>query len=185
MNKHIEIEFRSLLDENKYNELLRVLKDKARDLGEDDKDVYFFIMPDRLLKVTDNVSQGTAKITIKLTRIGQGSDFEEIEYLIDPQDIQKAVKLFRLLDVTDEVQHAFQKRHNFEYKDVELAIKHSDAWGYHAELEIMIGDQRDKASAEEKIKKVAEELGLQLMNEEELRAFTEQKDKEYEKRQGG
>ena len=40
--RNIEIEFRSIFDENRYNELRRFLDEKAQLLGEDDKDVFFF-----------------------------------------------------------------------------------------------------------------------------------------------
>ena len=41
--KNIEIEFRARFNPDKYEELEKFLNDKAEDLGEDDKDVYFFL----------------------------------------------------------------------------------------------------------------------------------------------
>ena len=76
---NIEVEFRSMFDKNKYNKLAKFLNANAEDLGKDDKDVYFFIFPDKLLKVVNNISQKTAKLVMKLTKIGHGNAFEEIE----------------------------------------------------------------------------------------------------------
>jgi len=44
MNKkiQIEVELRSMFNESKYNELAEFFRTNAKDLGEDDKDVYFF-----------------------------------------------------------------------------------------------------------------------------------------------
>lgn len=47
--------------------------------------------------------------------------------------------MFINLGFTD-IQNTFQKRHNFIYKEVELALKFSDTWGYHLELEVVVND---------------------------------------------
>lgn len=176
--KQIEVEFRSMFDLKKYKKIKNFLEKYAQDLGEDDKDVYFFILPDKLLKVVNEVSKKTAKIVLKLNKIGKGSDFEEIEIPINPQDIEKAVKLFKLLGFS-EIQNSFQKRHNYNYKGVDLALKYSEVWGYHLELEMVVNSIKEKKKAEEKIKKVAQELGVKLMTDEELRDFTSRVDQEY------
>lgn len=46
--KQIEIEMRAMFDKNKYEELKSFLDSNAVDLGQDDKDVYFYIFPDKL-----------------------------------------------------------------------------------------------------------------------------------------
>jgi len=178
---NIEVEFRSRFSKNKYLSLKRFLDLKAKNLGKDDKDVYFFIMPDKLLKVVNNISKKTAKIVLKLNKIGKGSDFEELEILIDPKTLENWVTLFTHLGFHN-MMHTYQKRQNYEYKGIEIALKWSEVWGYHLELEILIKDKKQKASVETKIKKVAQELGLQLMTDKELSRFTAKKEKEYKKR---
>lgn len=150
----------------------------ARDFGEDNKDVYFFLLPDKLLKVVNNVSKKTAKIVLKLTKIGRGSDFEEIEVPINQSDFEKTAKMFMALHRGD-VMHSFQKRHNYLYKGVDLALKWSELWGYHLELEVVIHDKNKKQFAEKKILSVAEELGVKIMDDRELREFTTRKEREY------
>jgi len=66
-------------------------------------------------------------------------------------------------------------------KGVEIALKYSDHWGYHLELEIMINDTIKKMEAEQKIKAIAQELNVHLMNENELRDFTQKVEKDYKK----
>lgn len=180
-DKQIEIELRSVFDEKKHNELKEFLGKNAEDLGEDDKDVFFFLLPDKITKATHNVSKKTAKIVIKLNRIGRGtSDFEEIEIPINPSDFDKAVKLFSALPF-DQIQNSYQKRHNYLLDGVEIALKWTESWGYHMELEIVVDNVAKREEAENKIRKVAEKLGVQIMSEEELKDFTKKIDENYKK----
>jgi len=186
MNKktdsQIEIEFRSMFGRKKYDKLKRSLDRNAQDLGEDDKDVWFFIMNDKLLKVVNNVSQKNAKLVLKLNKIGKSSDFEEIEIPISQAEVEKAVKMFTGLGVTNNIVHSFQKRHNYLYKGVRLALKYSEVWGYHLELEIVINDKSEKEKAEEQIQAVADELKVKLMTDEELAEFTRKAEEKYRKK---
>lgn len=174
----IEVELRSLLDEKKYDELKKFFQNNAEDLGADDKDVFFFILPDKLVKVVNNISKKNAKIVLKLTKIGKGSGFEEVEIPIDREYVDKAVRFFTGLGF-NEIQQSFQKRHNYLFKEVEFSLKYSDAWGYHLELEKMVRDQKEIVFAEKEMHQIAAELGINLMSDNELAEFTAKKDKEY------
>lgn len=169
--KQIEIELCLMFSEQKLNSLKKFPDDKAKYLGQDDKDVHFYIFPNKLLKVTDNVSKNSAKLTFKLNRIGQGSDFEEIEFPIQRNNISKAVKMFNSLEMTDNIIHSFQLRHNYTYKGVELALKYSSEWRHHLELEMVVEEKSEKELAEKKIHSVVNELGVKIISEEELRKF--------------
>ena len=173
----IEIEFRSRFAKEKYTKLKRFLDKKAELLGPDDKDVYFFTFPDKLLKVVDNVSKDNAKIVLKMNRIGNGSNFEEFEIPISRHDVKKTVKVFKLLGFT-KLMMTPQKRINYLYKGVELALKYSTVWGYHLELEVLIKNIKQKATVELKIRAVADELEVKLMSEEELKNFVDSIDRE-------
>jgi len=140
MKKQIEIEFRALLTKDKYDNLKDFLNTNSKNLGEDNKDVYFFILPDKLVKIVNNIS--------------------------------KKSEILTLLNFTDNIMHFYQKRHNYLYKGVEIALKYSDIWGYHAELEIVIDDKSKKSKAESKIKKIANELNIKLMSNKKLIKFT-------------
>lgn len=181
LTKKIEIEFRSIFDKNRYDELKNFLDINAQNFGEDDKDVFFFIMPDKLIKVVNNISKNNAKLVLKLNKIGDGSNFEEIETPILQSNFDEMVKLFTNLAITDNIMRSFQKRQNYFYKGVELALKYSDVWGYHMELEIVINDIKNKKIAEKKIKEIASELGIQLMTDQKLIEFTKNAEKKYKK----
>lgn len=176
--KQIEVEYRALLSEEKYRSLIEFLKINAEDLGEDDKRVHFFVFPDKLLKVTHNISQKSAKVTLKLNRIGQGAMFKEIEVPIAEADVESMAELFKSFGF-EHLLEPIVKRHNFLYKGVELAIKFSESWQYHAELEVMISDPSEHAAAEEEIRAVAGELGIQILTEPELAVLVEKIESDY------
>jgi len=179
MDKKIEIEFRGLLAKSKHDYLKKFLDSHAKDLGQDDKDVYFFILPDKLVKVVNNVSKKDAALVMKLSKIGKGADFEEIEIPIPLKSVNDAVKFLTSLNITDNIMHSYQKRHNYIYKGVEIALKYSDIWKYHIELEIVVDDKSKKQKAENKIKKIADELGVKLMTDQELVEFTKKVEESY------
>lgn len=77
--------------------------------------------------------------------------------------------------------HSFQKRHDYLYRGVDLALKYSDIWKHHLELEVMIDNQKKKAKAEKGIQEVADELGVRLMTDQELADFTRKAEKKYQK----
>ena len=171
-SKNIEVELRSRFSKEKYDELLSFLENNAKHLGTDDKRVWFFVMPDKLLKVTHNISKKNGKITLKLTKIGYGSSFEGIEFLISEDDVEKAVKLFTNLGH----EYLFEPtilRRDFEYKGIEFAIKYSKTWGYHLEMEVLLDSTDKEKEAEDYIREVAKELDIHIMTEQELREFTE------------
>ena len=178
----IEIEFRARFGEQTYRKLRKFLSAHAEDLGEDNRDAYFFLLPDRMLKVAHDVSKKEARIVLKLNKIGRGSDFEEIEVPIAEKYFERAAELLRALGFG--AMRSYQKRHNYRYKGVEIALKYSDNWGYHLELEVMISNLKQKCAAEQKIRHVAAELGVRLMTEEELQKFTWRAEEKHKKNSG-
>ena len=176
--KNIEVEYRARFSKGKYEKLLKFLLKKAKDLGADDKRVWFFVLSDKFFKVTHNISAKSGKITLKLTKIGKGTDFKEIEFPIGEESVEPAVEFFTKLDY-EYLLEPIILRHNFLYKGVELALKYSKTWGYHLELEIEISSLAQKSKAEEKILKVADELEVKVMSEEELWEFTQKVEKTY------
>ncbi|MEA1909575.1 MAG: CYTH domain-containing protein [Patescibacteria group bacterium] len=171
-----EIEFRARFDKAAHDRVKKLLDDKAKDLGVDDRDSFIYVFPDKSLKVVHAISQNKAKVALKLNRLGQANEFEEIETSFDPKDFNKMATIFEKMGFTD-VQRSFQKRHNYKFRDVEIALKHSDTWGYHAELEIMVPDRAQQEKAEAQIRKVAKELDIMLMTNDEITKFCDQADK--------
>ncbi|MET9447292.1 CYTH domain-containing protein [Streptomyces cinerochromogenes] len=171
----VEIEMRARFDEEAYGRLVARLEQEGTDLGCDDKHIYFYVLPDQLLKVTDNTAAGTAKITLKHSKIGQGAAFPETEIAIAREDVSAAVRIFNALGFESQMHQAFNRRRNYRFRGVEIAVKWSEAWGHHAELEVLLDDNASDAARQEatdRIFAVAKELQVMLMTEQELADFT-------------
>jgi len=171
VEKNIEVELRATLDEKQFIDLNKFFLKNGEDLGVDNKDTHFYIFPDKLLKVTDNISKDNAKITLKLQKIGVGSDFEEIEVFFAREHSNKAVRIFDELGFKNYM-YSYQSRHDYLYKGIEFALKYTVSWGFHCEMEIMVASKKEVAKAIKDMKKVAKELGINIMENEELKGFT-------------
>ena len=170
----IELEFRSRFSQEKYDEVKSFLEANAKSLGEDDKDCAYFVLPDRLLKVVHNVSQGDAKVSLKLNRLGEGAAFEEMEFYFAEGDFELAKKIFSSLGLDAKYLEESQKRVNYLYGGCEIALKIGKTWGHHLEIEKMIESTSQQEQAERDIRAVAEELGVALMTEGEVKKFVEE-----------
>ncbi len=177
----IEIEFRALIDYSKRGDLIKFLRRAGIDLGEDNKRVFFIEAPGKIIKVEHNTSRNSGKLVLKLNYIGNGSSFEEIEVPISPGAVPRVLEILSHLGF-DQVQDTYQIRHNFEYGGVQIAIKYSPDWGHHVELEIVIHDNIMRTEAEARIRSVAEDLGLQLMSDDELAAFVDDINRRHRQR---
>ena len=69
-----------------------------------------------------------------------------------------------------------QFRDNYQYKGIDIAMKYTQSWGFHLELEKIIHDISEKEKAEEEIRAVAIELGSEIMSVEEVKIYTEKMD---------
>lgn len=167
-----EIEHRAVLTENAYNELAEKLAREAKLLGSDDKEVSYYIFPDKLLKVVRNISKGTAKISLKLTALGAGSSFQEFEAPFSENSFETMKSICERISTPDQIISGTQKRTNYEFQGVEIALKWSEDWGYHVEFEIMVNDLSEKETADVRIRDAANELSVPLMTEEEVAAFS-------------
>ncbi|HWU24614.1 MAG TPA: hypothetical protein VN086_02580, partial [Candidatus Paceibacterota bacterium] len=98
--------------------------------------------------------------------------FEEIETSFPPESFDAVRRICDEISSPSQVIVGTQKRTNFIYKGVEIALKWSEDWSYHAEFEIMINNLSEKESADAQIQAVAKELSVPLMTEEEVAEFT-------------
>lgn len=178
MSNVIEVERRAIIEKKQYDKLTDFLTKEAKDLGEDDKDVVFFVFADKMLKVVNNISKQTAKIVYKSNKIGKDCVLEEIEVTIPPDEFEDAVKLFSTLGCETKIP-SFQKRHNYLYREVEIALKYSDNWGYHLEMEVAVESQDQRHVALEKIEMVAKELEIKLMSNEEIQNHTDKIERKF------
>jgi adenylate cyclase class IV len=169
----IEVEQRGLLTEEQYIELQNRLKKEAVFLGEDNKYVEYLIYSDKLLKLIKNTSKQIAVLSLKLNPIGEGSFYDETETNFPVEKFEDLQKIITNITKPDQIIKGTQKRENFKLGDVEIALKWSEDWKYHFELEYMIDNENDKNLALEKLKNVADLLNLKAMTIEEEKEFTD------------
>lgn len=167
-----EIEHRALLTEETYGALAQRLAKETRGLGNDDKEVSYYIFPDKLLKVVRNISKGTAKLSLKLNVLGAGSSFQEFEVSFPEESFETMKSICSNISAPEQVISGTQKRSNYAYEGVEIALKWSEDWGYHVEFEIMVSDLSEKEGADARIREVAKRFSVPLMTEEEVAAFS-------------
>jgi adenylate cyclase class IV len=173
----LEIEYRAKLSESEYATLAEQLSQRGQDLGPDCKHIWFYVLPDKLLKVVHNISHDTGKVVVKGNRIGSGAAFPETELPIAAADVPTALRLFEALGYADTMHDAYNERRNWRYRGVEIAMKWSQAWEHHAEFEVVLSDGAgvaEVADAQALIASVADELCVRLMTEDELTEFTSQ-----------
>jgi adenylate cyclase class IV len=173
----LEIEYRAQLTEDEFDALTDRLRQRGEDLGPDNKHIWFYVLPDKLLKVVHNISHNSGKIVIKTNRIGSGSAFPEVELSIDASEVPAAIEIFRVLGYAQFMHDAYNQRHNWRYGAVEIALKRSEAWGPHAEFEVVVPDGASPTQiddANQLVRSAAEDLGVRLMTELELADFTRQ-----------
>ena len=161
-----------MLSEEQYKQLLGFLAKNGEDLGDDDKDVVYYIFPDKLLKAVHNISKGNAKISLKMNKIGDGSVFPETEIHFPKEDFEKLKFILDKIVNPTLIMEGIQKRKNFVYKDCEFAVKWSKEWGFHFEIEKVVASKDLVKEAERQLDMVSKELGIKVLTEQELKDFT-------------
>jgi adenylate cyclase class IV len=167
-----EIEHRAVLTEDAYKRLTEELEREAASLGSDDKEVSYYIFADKLLKVMRNVSKGTGRLSLKLNTLGAGSSFQEFEVEFPEDSFETMKSICSNICTPDQVISGTQRRTDYEYKGVEIALKWSEDWGYHVEFEVMVPSLDEKEAADARIMEVAKSLSVSLMTEEEVGVFS-------------
>lgn len=167
MEKTIEVEIRGQITKEKYEWVKRLLHQKSSKEWQDNREAYFFVIPNVNLKISKYLSQSRAKIALKASHESKQSA-KEIEVGIRPDDTNKALHIFRKLGFT-KINKTKQIRTNYIYQGVEIAIKWSEDWGFHFEMECVV-DTKDKiVEAKNKLRKLARELSLKPMGEKHIR----------------
>ena len=167
----IEIEKRGLLTEEKYNQLLSFLDTRAEGLGEDNKDVVYYIYDDKLLKVVNNLSKNNAKVSLKMNKLGDSTSTREIEAVFNQQDYSKMKEILDIVAHAPQAIEGSQKRKNFMYKGCEIAVKWSKDWGHHFEIEKVTENELEVAVLEQELERVIRELDVTAMTNEEIQEF--------------
>ena len=156
----IEVEARSFLEKEKYEELLVFMRKNSVFLGETNQVTYYFAGPlDLRIQKNDNFSKIWMKkgvlhdrhreeIEVKFSK----DDFEALERILSGMGYEVEIKWFRL-------------RNTFSWEGVKVTVDYTRGYGYIVELEKMVepGDE-EKAYAE--LEKRMKVLGIEVTPKE-------------------
>lgn len=166
----VEVELRGLLDKADYSRVLQYLGSRATNKRQDDKIAWYYVFNGGIFKLVDEISRNRAKLSLKIGDESSGRGMEEVEFFLDRNGLESCSVMLDRLGFTVK-STVNQRRINFSYKGVELAIKHTPDWGYHFEAEVVVDKPDQVLAARERIKAVCEELNMRPMSTEELRSF--------------
>lgn len=158
----IEVEIRSFISKEKYDELLEFFKREGEFLGEDFQETYYFDAKEDLRIQRNNFF---SKIWMKKGKI-HDEGREEIEIRFDRNDFEKLERIFLALGFSVSVKW-FRTRHAFKWQGIDVAVDFTKGYGYIIELEKM-ADEDGKEKTLELLKRKLNLLGIPLTPKEEF-----------------
>jgi len=153
---NIEVEIRSFISEEKYEELMRYFHRNARFIKKDYQETYYFDTTEDL-RIQKNDYH--SKIWMKK---GQLHDHhrEEIEIPFEKEKFEDLEKIFTSLGHNIEIKW-FRKRYKFDWNGITVCLDNTKGYGYIIELEKM-SNNNEKERVYEHLKKELEKLGVKI-----------------------
>jgi len=155
-----EYEERAFLTEDQFLSVKKQLEQLATSRQIDNKTSYFFVLPD----VNVSIASSAKKTVIKYKggQLGLGNGFEEIEIPIASTSLNDAVKMLTtLLKVEPMLSEQF--RINYQLPgDIEVALKYTQTWGFHMEVEKTYEHSSDLDTEKQQAKKALDDLAQKL-----------------------
>lgn len=96
---------------------------------------------------------------------------EEIDFQIAPEEYDNSVKFFKNLLDTSDCYDIEQSRTDYSLDDFTISLKWSPDWKHHIEIEKLVEKPEEIPSAIQQIDSMAETLQINLLSEEEEKAF--------------
>jgi predicted adenylyl cyclase CyaB len=158
----IEVEIRSFISKEKYEELLEFFKKEGEFVNEDDQTTYYFDAPFDLRIQKNNFF---SKIWMKKGKI-HDEQRKEVEIKFKTDDFERLEKMFLTLGYNVQIKW-FRKRHNFKWQDIDVAIDFTKGYGYIIELEKLV-EENEKEKALEFLKEKCNLLNISVSSREEF-----------------
>jgi predicted adenylyl cyclase CyaB len=160
---NIEVEVRSFITKDKYDELISFFKENGEYQGEDYQETFYF---DCEQDLRIQKSKEYSKVWMKKGKL-HDDHREEIEIKFDKDYFETLEKLFLGLGYNVEIKW-FRTRHTFLWQGVSVMVDYSKGYGYILELEKMSGEEgKDEALLELKGKMF--QLGVPVTPKEEFK----------------
>ena len=158
----IEVEIRSFISKEKFDDLLDFFKKNASLVKEDYQETFYFDC-DQDLRIQRN--NFFSKICLKKGNIHD--DYrEEIEIKFDRDEFEKLEKLFLSLGYNVEIKW-FRKRFEFKWDDIKVCLDYTKGYGYIIELEKICSENKKELEFE-KLKQKLKSLGIEITPKEEF-----------------
>jgi len=129
---NIEVELRSFISEEKYEELLNFFRTEATFLGEDYQETFYFDS-DQDLRIQRN--NNGAKVWLKKGNL-HDDHREEIEMNVSKEDFETLENLFRALKYGVDIKW-YRKRNTFHWQGISIMLDNTLGYGHILELEKM------------------------------------------------
>lgn len=162
--KNIEVEIRSFITPEKYQELLDFFHKEGKFLNEDYQETYYFDA-EQDLRIQRNHTH--SKIWLKKGKL-HDEHREEIEVKFDKNNFEMLEKLFLTLGYNTNIKW-FRKRHTFTWNEVTVMLDYTKGYGYILELEKMSSED-EKEQALQLLKAKLQQLKIPLTAKEEFEA---------------
>lgn len=159
---NIEVEIRSFISKEKYEELISHFDKIAEKLNEDYQETYYFDCPQDL-RIQKN--KFYSKVWLKKGKIHDESR-EEIEVKCKVEDFDNLEKLFLELGYKVKIKW-FRTRNEYQWNDIKVCVDYSKGYGYIIELEIMC-NEAEKENKLTYLKNKMDELRINLSTKEEF-----------------
>ncbi len=148
---NIEVEIRTFITKEKYEELLDFFKKEGSFINEDEQETYYFDSEEDL-RIQKN--KFFSKIWMKKGKI-HDEQREEIEVKCKKEDFENLEKIFLAAKLNISIKW-LRKRINFKWQEIDVAVDYTKGYGYILELE-KIANEENK---EEILKELKEKLAL-------------------------
>lgn len=159
---NIEVEIRSFLSKERYEELLDFFRKNAELLKEDYQETFYFDCEQDLRIQRNNFF---SKIWMKKGKI-HDSHREEIEIKFNREDFERLENLFLSLGFNVQIKW-FRKRFEFQWGEITVCLDFTKGYGHIIELEKM-STEDNKEKEYETLRQKLKSLGVEMTPKEEF-----------------
>lgn len=156
IEENIEVEIRSFITREKYEELLEFFNNNSEKVKEDYQETFYF---DSNQDLRTQKSNSHAKIWLKKGKIHD--EFrEEIEVKFSKDDFEKANKIFEAIGLNIKIKF-YRLRNQFDWNNIKVCLDCTKGYGYIIELEKLTTNQEKERILEE-LKQKLNQLNIPL-----------------------
>lgn len=172
--KNIEVEIRSFITEDKYQELCRFFGEKGTNHIRDVQETWYF-KADQDVRIQKNNYH--SKIWLKKGAMHDEAR-EEIELKLNKNDFDEAAKLFDALGYPVKIKW-FRERDEYQWGEIKVFLDYTKGYGYIIELESH-SDEAGQDEALKVLKSKLKELDVELTPKEEFKQKFEYYEENWE-----